>query len=86
MILAIEYLHSKKIVYRDLKPENIMIDEFGYLKLIDMGTAKILKSSQGVSKTFTILGTPHYMAPEILKSKGYGLAVDLWSVGKDSLM
>lgn len=84
MILAIEYLHSKKIVYRDLKPENIMIDEQGYLKMIDMGTAKILKSAGGAAKTFTILGTPHYMAPEVVKSKGYGLMVDLWSIGISS--
>ena len=81
MILALEYLHSRKIVYRDIKPENIMIDEKGYLKLIDMGTAKVLRNENGSTRTFTILGTPHYMAPEILKSKGYGLNVDLWSVG-----
>lgn len=82
MLLAIEYLHKLNIVYRDIKPENIMIDEKGYLKLIDMGTAKILKSKNGINKTFTLLGTPHYMAPEILKGKGYGLQVDLWSVGE----
>ena len=66
MILGIEYLHSHKIVYRDIKPENIMINEKGDLRLIDMGTAKVLKAKQGMSRTFTILGTPHYMAPEIL--------------------
>ena len=81
MLLAIEYLHKLNIVYRDIKPENIMIDDRGYLKLIDMGTAKILKSKNGINKTFTLLGTPHYMAPEILKGKGYGLQVDLWSIG-----
>lgn len=81
MLLAIEYLHKLNIVYRDIKPENIMIDEKGYLKLIDMGTAKILKAKNGINKTFTLLGTPHYMAPEILKGKGYGLPVDLWSIG-----
>ena len=47
-----------------------------------MGTAKLLKSGNRINKTFTILGTPHYMAPEILQGKGYGLQVDLWSIGK----
>jgi cGMP-dependent protein kinase len=58
-----------------------MIDEKGYLKLIDMGTAKILKSENGIARTFTLIGTPHYMAPEMLESKGYGLNIDLWSIG-----
>lgn len=58
-----------------------MINEKGHLRLIDMGTAKVLKAKQGMSRTFTILGTPHYMAPEILLGKGYGLLVDLWSIG-----
>jgi len=81
MLLAIEYLHKLNIVYRDIKPENIMIDDHGYPNLINMDTAKILKAKNGINKTFTVLGTPHYMAPEILKGKGYGLQVDLWSIG-----
>lgn len=81
MILAIEYLHSLKIIYRDIKPENIMINFKGQLILIDMGTAKILTPKKGMCRTRTILGTPHYMAPEILNQKGYGLNVDLWSIG-----
>lgn len=81
MILAVEYLHKKKVVYRDIKPENIIIDQQGYLKLIDMGTAKVLRSENGICRTTTTLGTPHYMAPEILKGKGYGFNVDLWSIG-----
>ena len=53
------------------------------MKLIDMGTGKFLKGKSGVgSRTFTIIGTPHYMAPEILTGKGYTLNVDLWSIGK----
>jgi cGMP-dependent protein kinase len=58
-----------------------MIDENGYQKLIDMGSAKLLMSENDIYKTHTILGTPHYMAPEILNSKGYSFYVDLWSIG-----
>lgn len=73
-----EYLHTHHIVYRDIKPENVMVDHHGYIRLIDMGTAKILK---GKGRTFTIIGTPHYMAPEIINGKGYSYSVDLWSIG-----
>ena len=83
IILAIEYLHSRHIVYRDLKPENAMVDAKGFLLLIDLGTAKPLKSSKGfaAAKTYTIIGTPHYMAPEIISGKGYNYLVDLWTIG-----
>lgn len=82
MILVLEYLHSNHIIYRDIKPENIMVDDKGYMKLIDMGTAKIMKSKNNtISRTFTIIGTPHYMAPEVISGKGYNFFVDLWSVG-----
>lgn len=76
LILVLEYMHSRNIVYRDLKPENFMVDESGYIKLVDFGTAKVLSG-----RTFSMVGTPHYMAPEMILGKGYGLAVDLWSLG-----
>ncbi len=79
MILAIEYLHYHKIVYRDLKPENVMINHLGYAKLIDMGTAKIIIEKP--ARTYTVIGTPHYMAPEVLLNKGYSFDVDIWSIG-----
>ena len=76
IILILEHLNEQKIIYRDLKPENIMIDKEGYPKLIDFGTAKIIES-----RTFTLVGTPHYMAPEIIKGSGYGFQADMWSLG-----
>ncbi len=82
MILILEYLHSNKIVLRDVKPDSFMIDEQGYLKLIDLGIAKNLKNQENQNfRTFTIIGTPHYMAPEIISGKGYGTSADLWSLG-----
>lgn len=76
MLLMLEYLQKRSIAHRDIKPSNIMIDSNGYLKMIDFGTAKVL-----VDYTSTVIGTPHYIAPEILKGKGYSLSCDFWSVG-----
>jgi len=60
MILCVEYLHHHKIIYRDIKPENVMCMDTGYLKLIDMGTAKFLvnKRSKDKARTWTIIGSP----------------------------
>ena len=79
LILTIEYLHSKGILHRDLKLENIFVDEIGYLKLLDLGYGKILSNKS--EKTFTILGTPHFMSPEIIKGKGYSFSADYWALG-----
>eukprot|EP00924_Labyrinthula_sp_SR-Ha-C_P011674 maker-scaffold_17-snap-gene-5.49-mRNA-1 protein AED:0.14 eAED:0.14 QI:0/1/0.5/1/1/1/2/50/949 len=76
MISALGYLHGKRLIYRDVKPENILIDKHGYAKLVDFGFAKRVKG-----KTYTMCGTPEYMAPEILLRKGYNKAVDYWAVG-----
>jgi len=76
ILLMLDYLQKKYIAHRDIKPSNIMIDDNGYLKMIDFGTAKVLKDY-----TSTIIGTPHYIAPEILQGKGYSLSCDFWSLG-----
>ncbi|XP_047545301.1 cAMP-dependent protein kinase catalytic subunit 1-like [Vanessa atalanta] len=76
VILALEYLHFINLVYRDLKPENILIDRNGYLKITDFGFCKVLQG-----RTWTLCGTPEYLAPELILSKGYGFSVDWWSFG-----
>lgn len=77
--LAIDFLHKHNIVYRDLKPENILIAADGHLKLIDFGFAKITAQSNGMC--WTLCGTPDYLAPEIIRARGYNSSVDWWSVG-----
>ena len=74
--LMFEYLHSLNVIYRDLKPENLLINPDGYLKLTDFGFAKVVEG-----RTFTLCGTPEYLAPEILLNKGYGKGVDWWTLG-----
>ncbi|CDS02854.1 hypothetical protein LRAMOSA00257 [Lichtheimia ramosa] len=76
IVLAIEYLHSKNIVYRDLKPENLLIGHDGHICLTDFGFAKIIQD-----RTWTLCGTPEYLAPEVIQSKGHGKAVDWWALG-----
>lgn len=84
VILAFKHLHDRGIAYRDLKPENLLIDEIGYIKVIDFGFAKkfpFLKNGQKQEKTYTLCGTPEYLAPEIVMSKGYDKSVDYWALG-----
>ncbi|XP_022114121.1 cAMP-dependent protein kinase catalytic subunit alpha-like [Pieris rapae] len=76
VVLALEYLHSCELVYRDLKPENILIERTGYIKITDFGFCKLVRG-----RTWTLCGTPEYLAPEVILSKGYGMSVDWWSLG-----
>ncbi|KAM4712506.1 cGMP-dependent protein kinase 2 [Anableps anableps] len=78
VVEAYAYLHKKNIMYRDLKPENLMLDMRGYIKLVDFGFAKELMRGE---KTYSFVGTPEYMAPEIIKNQGHDFAVDFWSLG-----
>ncbi|GKZ01355.1 hypothetical protein MPSEU_001086500 [Mayamaea pseudoterrestris] len=73
---ALIHFHQRNVAYRDLKLENILVDEEGYCRIIDLGFAKVVNE-----KTYTLVGTPDYLAPEVITSKGYDKACDLWSFG-----
>ena len=75
----LSYLHSKNIVYRDLKLENLMLDENGYLVLIDFGSCKIIEEKTELQCSFD--GSIDYMAPEVISGEGHGLMADWWSYG-----
>jgi len=76
--MIIQYLHeSQGVAYRDLKPENILLGADGHIKLVDFGFAKQV----GNRETYTLCGTPDYLAPEVIHNSGHGLAVDWWALG-----
>jgi protein kinase D len=81
ILVALKHLHSRQIVHCDLKPENVLLSSetpFPQVKLCDFGFARIIGE-----KSFrrSVVGTPAYLAPEVLKSKGYNRSLDMWSVG-----
>jgi len=75
---AFAHMHNKNIIHRDLKPENILLQPNGYAKLTDFGFAKVLEPG---TRTYTLCGTPEYIAPEVLLNKGHGKPVDWWTLG-----
>jgi calcium-dependent protein kinase len=75
---ACHHMHSQGVVHRDIKPENIMLDATGEIKLIDFGLSK--KQKDGKKMLKTVLGTPYYMAPEVLDGK-YDNKCDIWALG-----
>ncbi|CZT20689.1 probable cAMP-dependent protein kinase catalytic subunit (PKA) [Ramularia collo-cygni] len=78
IVLILEFLHEKEgVAYRDLKPENILIDADGHLKLVDFGFAKKIHNRE----TYTLCGTPEYLAPEVIRNTGHSTAVDWWAFG-----
>jgi len=75
IILAVEYLHEKGYMHRDIKPENVALDGDGWCKLLDFLSCK------KALRAHTLVGTPEYMAPEIILGRGYNCCIDWWSVG-----
>jgi len=73
---GLAYMHRRRILYRDLKPENVLIDDKGYTVIVDLGFAKIVDD-----KTYTLCGTPLYLAPEVILSRGHDKGADYWSLG-----
>ena len=75
----LSFLHGRNIVYRDLKPENLMINEKGYLTLIDFGSCKIIEEKTELQSSF--IGSIDYLSPEIINGEGHSFMSDWWSFG-----
>lgn len=73
---TLNFIHSRGVIYRDLKPENVLIDVDGYPVIVDFGFAKFCSD-----KTYTFVGTPNYVAPEIITNAGHNRSVDFWAFG-----
>ena len=72
-------MHDKKILHRDLKSQNLFLTKRGILKLGDFGIARVLSNTK--SKAKTVVGTPYYLSPEIIRNEGYSFKSDIWSLG-----
>lgn len=79
-VLALKDMHKRGIIYRDLKLENIMLDKDGNIKLTDFGLSK-LGITNHTDMTYSFVGTPEYLAPEVIKGWGYSKQADWWSLG-----
>jgi len=79
LCLGLKHLHDRKILHRDIKAQNIFLTQNGMIKIGDFGFAKCLNFTQ--EKLQTIIGTPYYFSPELIKNKPYSFKSDIWSLG-----
>ncbi|CAL5189791.1 unnamed protein product [Lathyrus oleraceus] len=82
LVSAVDFCHSRGVYHRDIKPENILLDENEDLKVSDFGLSAFAESKRQDGLLHTTCGTPAYVAPEVIKRKGYdGAKADIWSCG-----
>ncbi|KAH9054166.1 kinase-like domain-containing protein [Lactarius vividus] len=81
LLIALEHIHSKRVVHRDVKPENVFIDIDGHIVLGDFGLARKIAAGQNTVSGNEMFGTPAYTPPEVFAGRPYGREVDIWAFG-----
>lgn len=83
ILLGLSYLHSRDppVVHRDIKSANVLVETTGNVKLADFGCSKVVLDLLEGTRDRSVLGTPHWMAPEVIRGEGAGLGADIWSFG-----